>query len=90
MMKNLALIAALIGIGVNVQAHEPISSNGSKAAPTPITSNNIGRIHGYTIPFTQATEAGSTGQYADAYQFGRISAYDNAINKKYHCCPVND
>ena len=82
-MKNLALIAALIGIGANAQAHEFVTSNSSKAAPASITSNNIGRIHGYTIPFAQTTEVGSKGRYADTDQFGRLSAYDNAINKKH-------
>ncbi|PCH60778.1 MAG: hypothetical protein COC05_03495 [Gammaproteobacteria bacterium] len=68
---------------MNTQAHGVLDSSKFESTPIPVVSNNIGRLHGYTIPFAQSVEAGSKGQYADANQFGRITAYGNAINKKH-------
>ncbi|MBL1433290.1 MAG: hypothetical protein COC09_09730 [Gammaproteobacteria bacterium] len=82
-MKNIALIAAIIGASSSafVQAHDFGSSNND--ATVSVVSSNLGRIHGYTIPFNKSVEAASKGQYADVGQFGRISAYGNAINRAY-------
>ncbi|NOX28425.1 MAG: hypothetical protein GXP21_09640 [Gammaproteobacteria bacterium] len=82
-MKNIALIAAVIGASSSafVQAHN--FSNSSSDAAVSVVSSNLGRIHGYTIPFNKSVEAANKGQYADASQFGRMSAYDNAINQVY-------
>ena len=72
-MKNIALIAALIGASSSafVQAHD-------------FGSSNNGRLHGYTVPFNRSVEAAAKGQYADAGQFGRIAAYGNEINKEHN------
>ncbi len=69
-MKNIALIAALIGASSSafVQA-ESIDSHG--------------RLHGYTVPFQQADVVENKGQLADVAQFGRLSGYGNAINEEF-------
>ncbi len=66
-MKNIVLIAAMIG--ASSSAFAEISS--------------FGNLHGYATPFQQNETIVHKGQYADAGQFGRISGYDNAINKAY-------
>ncbi len=83
-MKNIALIAALIGASSSafVQAHDFGNSNDS--ATVPVASSNNGRLHGYTVPFNRSVEAAAKGQYADAGQFGRIAAYGNEINKEHN------
>jgi len=83
-MKKIAFITALIGASVSAQAHDISDSANHDTATISVVSNNTGRLHGYTIPFAKSVEAASKGQYADAGQFGRISAYDNAINKKHN------
>lgn len=82
-MKNIALIAAVLGASSSafVQAHD--FSNTDNDATVSVVSSNVGRIHGYTIPFNKSLEAASKGQYADAGQFGRISAYDGSINQAH-------
>lgn len=69
-MKNIALIAALIGAS-------------SSAFVQADSISNHGRLHGYTVPFEQARFIENSGQYADSGQFGRLSAYDNSINKEF-------
>lgn len=82
-MKNIALIAAIIGASSSafVQAHDFNTSESSDTIS--VVSTNNGRIHGYTIPFNRSVEAASKGQYADASEFGRIAAYGNAINQEF-------
>lgn len=67
-MKNLALIAAIIGASSAAFAH----------------AGNLGELHGYATPFAQKTVKANAGQHADAGQFGRISGYGNAINKDWN------
>ncbi|PCH60777.1 MAG: hypothetical protein COC05_03490 [Gammaproteobacteria bacterium] len=84
-MKNIALITLLVGLSANAQAQETFGysdiNNDSQSKPASIVSGNIGRNHGYTIPFVKVAEINSNGQHADASEFGRITNYDNAINK---------
>ena len=82
-MKKIAFITALLGVSVSAQAHDIFGSASHDTDTVSVVSDNTGRLHGYTIPFAKSVEAASTGQYADAGQFGRITAYDNAINKKH-------
>jgi len=67
-MKNIALIAALIGASPSAFAE----------------TESFGKLHGYTTPFQKSEVVANKGQYADAGQFGRISAYGNAINKEHN------
>ena len=84
-MKNIALIAALISAGAtSAQAHELFSSTGSESTPIPVVSTSFGRLSGYNSPFGKSVESANKGQYADAGEFGRNTAYGNAINKKHN------
>lgn len=82
-MKKIALITAVIGASSSafVQAHD--FNNSGNDATVSIVSSNVGRIHGYTVPFNKSVEAASKGQYADAGEFGRNSALDGSINKAH-------
>ncbi|MBL1433291.1 MAG: hypothetical protein COC09_09735 [Gammaproteobacteria bacterium] len=82
-MKNIALIAAVIGASSSAFVHANEFNNSENGATIPVASSNLGRMHGYTIPFNKSVEAASEGQHADVGQFGRMSAYDNAINHAY-------
>jgi len=84
-MKNIVLIATLIVASANAQAHDHFNSSNDESTPALISvvSNNTGRLSGYINPFAKPIEAASKGQHADAGQFGRITAYSNAINKQH-------
>ncbi|MBL4851323.1 MAG: hypothetical protein JKY90_03460 [Gammaproteobacteria bacterium] len=82
-MKNIALIAAIIGASSSAFVHADDSAKSDNDASVSVVSSNLGRIHGYTIPFNKSVTAENKGQYADAGQFGRISAYGNAINQTH-------
>ncbi|MBN4069078.1 hypothetical protein JYT12_00390 [Beggiatoa alba] len=83
-MKNIALIAAIIGASSSAFVHAHDFSGSNNDATVSVVNNNVGRLHSYTIPFAKSVAAASKGQHPDVGQFGRISAYDNAINKTYN------
>ncbi|MBL1293111.1 MAG: hypothetical protein COB61_004480 [Thiotrichales bacterium] len=66
-MKNIALIAAVIGASSSAF----------------VQADNLGNLHGYATPFQETKVIENKGQLADSGKYGRLSGYGNSINKEY-------
>ena len=58
-MKNIALIAAVIGASSSAF----------------VQADNLGNLHGYATPFQETKVTENKGQLADSGKYGRLSGY---------------